>query len=397
MDTAKIIRKSFKFRIYPSKAQTETLLMTLDLCRELYNAALQERRDAWKLNRVSVSYYDQNKQLPEIKRLREDLNNNYGQVLQEVLRKVDKSFRDFFSRIGKGEKAGFPRFKSDSRFNSFCYPQKGFSLTDNKLYLSKIGKIKIKPSRNIIGKVKTCTVKREIDKWFVVFSVETLSEPLPKTGKEIGIDVGIENFATLSDGRQIENSKFYQSTQNKLRVAQRRVSRRNKFSNGWKKAQKQVAVIHTKIKNQRADFQHKLSTNTVKNFDLIAIEKLNISGMAKSFLSKQINDVSWSRFFQMLRYKAESAGKKLIEVNPRGTSQTCICGKTVKKDLSVRLHECDKCGLNEHRDIVSAKVILRLGQAAEMPPSEKVSHKDKTYVVTQSVSLESLSVSVLNG
>ncbi|MCD9186735.1 MAG: transposase [Pyrinomonadaceae bacterium] len=367
MNTAKTIKKSYKFRIYPTKAQTKTLEMTLDLCRELYNAALQERRDAWKLERKSISLYDQQNQLPKIKKIREDLNSVYSQVLREPLRSLDNAFSSFFSRVKKGEKAGFPRFKSQNRFNSFCYPQSGFDLVENNLKLSKIGKIKIKLSRNIVGKIKTCTIKREIDKWFVFFVVETKGEPLPKTGKEIGLDVGLENFVTLSDGMQINNSRYLETAQKQLRKAQRRVSRRKKGSHGRRKAVLQVKKIHQKIRNQRADFQHKLSTNLIKNYDLIAIEKLNIRGMSKGIFSKQINDVAWSNFFNMLRYKAESADKKLVEVNPNGTSQICICGERVEKDLSIRVHHCQKCGLKENRDIVSAKVILEraLGQSVK--------------------------------
>lgn len=359
METAKVIRKSYKFRIYPSRAQTLVLENTLEICRELYNAALQERRDAWRLNRISINYFDQNRQLTEIKAIRTDLNTVYSQVLQDVLKRVDKTFNAFFLRVQKGEKFGFPRFKSQNRFDSFCYTQSGFSLTGNKITLSKIGKIKIKLSRNIQGKVKTCTIKRDTGKWFVVFSVETSSEFLPKTGKQIGIDVGIENFATFSDGTQIENFKYFETAQKKLRVAQRRVTRRKKGSNRRRKAVLQVSKIQAKIKNQRADFAHKLSTKLVKEFDLIAIEKLNIKGMSKGFLAKQVNDVAWSGFFNMLRYKAESADKKLVEVNPNGTSQICICGAKCEKTLKIRRHNCDGCGLNEHRDIVSAKVILQ--------------------------------------
>ena len=340
----------------------KTFERTLDLCRELYNAALRERRDAWKLNRIRISYYDQQNQLPELKKIREDLKSVYAQVLREPLRNLDKAFQAFFARIKCNKKAGFPRFKSASRFNSFCYPQNAnnaFSLSGNKLHLSKIGKVKIKLSRPVEGLIKTCTIKRENAKWFVLFSVELAPEPLPKTGKQIGIDAGIESFITLSDGRQIENFKYFQSSQNKLRVAQRSVARKKKGSNSRRKAVLRLKKIHSRIKNQRSDFQHKISTRLVRDFDLIAIEKLNISGMSKGILAKQINDAAWSSFFNMLRYKAESADKKLIEVNPKGTSQTCICGERVEKDLSVRLHKCEKCGLSAHRDIVSAKVILQ--------------------------------------
>lgn len=342
----------------------KTLDATLDLCRELYNAALQERRDAWKLNRVSVSYFEQASQLSEIKAIRDDLNSVHSQVLQDVLKRLDKTFKAFFERVKRKEKAGFPRFKSQNRFDSFCFPQSGFSLTDNKLHLSKIGKIKIKLSRPVIGKVKTCAIKRELDKWFVIFSVKTAAEALPKTNRQIGIDAGIESFMTLSDGTQIENFRFFERTQKQLKKAQRKLSRRRKFSGRWRKAALQVAKIHSKIKNQRSDFQHKISTQLVKDFDLIAIEKLNILGMSRSVLAKQVNDAAWSSFFQKLKYKAENAGKSVIEVNPQHTSQDCsTCGERVKKSLGVREHHCPKCGLKIHRDENAAINILKLGQS----------------------------------
>jgi len=252
------------------------------------------------------------------------------------------------------------------------------------LFLSKIGKVKVRLSRNVLGKVKTCTIKREVSGWFVIFTVETEKEVLPKTGKQIGIDVGIESFATLSDGRQIENFKYFETFQKRLRVAQRKVSRRKKGSNQRRKAVLRLRKIHQKIKNQRNDFAHKVSFQLVKEFDLIAIENLNILGMSKGILAKQIHDVAWNSFFQKLTYKAENAGRQLIKVNPNGTSQTCICGGLVKKTLSVRHHYCLKCGYFNHRDIVSAKVILNraVGQTVET----------LTYAVGQSVVSESPSI-----
>lgn len=326
---------------------------------------MQERRDAWKLNRVSISCFDQINQLPVIRQTNIEYKNILSRVLEDVLRRIDKTFKSFFNRINKG-KAGFPRFKNKKNYDSFSYSRNGFWLRNNKLELSKIGKVKIKLSRQIQGKVKTCTIKREIDKWFAVFSVETLVNPLPKTNKQIGIDAGIENFITLSDGIQIENPRCFEKFQKKLRIAQRRVSRRKKGGNRRRKAVLQLRKIHWKIKNQRNDFHHKLSTNLVKNYDLIAIEKLNISGMSKGLLSKQINDVAWYSFFQMLKYKAENAGKTLIEVSPNYTSQDCSnCGERTKKSLSVRVHHCLKCGLKIHRDENAAINILNsaLGQS----------------------------------
>lgn len=360
------IKKTYKFRLYPSKIQTAKLSETLDLCRELYNASLQERRDAWKLNRVNITQYDQSSQLPELKQVREDLNLVYSQVLQDVLKRVDRSFQNFFRRVKQKTKAGFPRFQGVNRYNSFTYKQLGFHITEQgKLHLSKIGQIKLRLHRPIVGKMKTLTISREGSKWYACFSVEIDTQPLEPTNKAIGIDVGIENFATLSDGTQIDNWKYYEAEHKRLRIAQRRVARRKKDSNRKRKAIAQLRKIHKNIFNRRNDFQHKLSTMLIREYDLIAVEKLNILGMSKSILSKQIHDVAWSSFFNKLRCKAECAGRKLIEVDPRGTSQRCTCGEVVKKGLSVRWHHCPKCGLSEHRDIVSAQNILSLGLSGQ--------------------------------
>ncbi len=357
-----IIQKSYRFRICePTKPVLATLEQNLNLCRNLYNAALQERRDAYKLNKISLNYYDQAKQLKEIKQTNSEYCGIHSQVLQDVLKRLDKTFKSFFERVKHKKKAGFPRFKGANRYDSFCFPQSGFSISGNKLTLSKIGTVKLKLSRQIIGKVKTCTIKREIDKWFVVFTIEGEAEHLPKTGKQIGLDMGIESFATLSDGTQIDNWKYYESEQKELRRAQRGVSRKKKGSNNRRKAVLRLCKIHRKIKNRRADFQHKISTFLVRNFDVICIEKLNIRGLSKGILSKQIHDVSWSSFFQKLKYKVENTGKQLKEVNPAFTSQTCICGHRQKKTLSQRQHICSECGYSKHRDIVSAEIILSLG------------------------------------
>ncbi|MEJ7861528.1 MAG: transposase [Pyrinomonadaceae bacterium] len=368
----KTIIKAYKFRLQTSKAVEAKLENTLNLCRELYNSALRERKDAWTINRINVNRFDQDKQLPEIKKTNPEYKDIHSQVLQDVLKRLDKSFQSFFRRVKQSVKAGFPRFKGKNWFDSFCYAQSGFSLSGSHLTLSKIGKVKIKLSRSVIGKIKTCTIKKEIDKWFVIFTVETLPEPLDKTGESVGLDVGISAFATLSDGTQIDNFKYYESTQKKLRIAQRRVSRRKKGSNQRRKAVLQLKKIHRKIRNQRNDFQHKVSTYLVKTYDLIAIEKLNILGMSRGILSKQVNDAAWNSFFQKLRYKVENTGKKSIEVNPNGTSQICSsCSEIVKKDLSVRVHHCHHCNLTIDRDENAALNILRLG----------LSLKDVTYSV----------------
>ncbi len=361
--------QAFKYKVKTPNKQTATKLENhLVACCELYNAALQERRDAYKLNRISLNYYDQANQLSDIKEIRDDLTEIHSQVLQDILKRVDKTFKSFFARIKRKEKAGFPRFKSAKKFDSFCFPQSGFKLNGDKLTLSKIGSVRLRLSRPIEGKIKTCTIKREVSGWFVVFTVENEVKPLPKTSKAVGLDAGIESFVTLSDGAQIENFKYYESTQKHLRKAQRKVSRRKKGSNSRRKAVVILRKIHERIYNQRNDFQHKVSTHLINQYDLIAIEKLSILGMSRGILSKQVNDVSWSSFFQKLKYKAENADKTLIEVNPAYTSQDCSdCGNRVKKDLSVRVHHCLKCGLRLHRDTNAAKNILNkaVGQTVE--------------------------------
>lgn len=357
-------KKTYKFRVFPSKAQVRKLEMTLDICRETYNSALQERRDAWRLNRINISNQDQEKQLPEIKKIRDDLNLVYSQVLQDVLKRVDRSFQNFFNRVKRKEKAGFPRFQGKSRYNSFTFKQSGFNLENGKLSLSKIGKIKIKLHREIIGKVKTLTVSRDsCGKWFACFSVETEQEKLELLNNSVGIDCGIKTFAALSDGIEIDNPRFLRSDEKRLAVAQRRLSKQPKGAKERYKKRKIVAKIHTRIRNRRSNFAHQISNFLVKNYQNIFFENLNVKGMMKNHhLSKAIGDASWNQLINFSIYKAENAGRTVKLVNPRNTSQQCSqCGEIVKKDLSVRIHHCLNCGLVLDRDINAARNILRIG------------------------------------
>lgn len=366
---------SYKFRIYPSKSQTRKLETTLDICRELYNSALQERRDAWKLNRINITNQDQEKQLPEIKKIREDLNLVYSQVLQDVLKRVDRSFQNFFNRVKRKEKAGFPRFQNKSRYNSFTFKQSGFNLKSGKLNLSKIGKVKIKLHRQIIGKVKTLTISRDsCGKWFACFSVETKEEMLEPTNKVIGIDVGVSTFATLSDGVEIDNPRFLKTDEKRLAIAQKRLSKQAKGTKERYKKRKIVAKIHSRIKNRRSNFAHQVSSFLVKNYDVIFFESLNVKAMMKNHcLSKAIGDAAWNQLINFSLYKAENAGRTVKLVNPRNTSQQCSqCGEIVKKDLSVRVHHCLKCGLVLDRDLnaainIKTRGLASLGYALEAP------------------------------
>src|SRR5262245_23291540 len=357
---------------------------TLNVCRELYNAAIQERRDAYRINGVSVNYHAQAIQLPQIKKVRDDLGAVYSQVLQDTLRRVDKAFDAFFRRVRNGETPGYPRFKTASRFDSSTYPQSGFRLEGDKLHLSKIGSCRIRLSRPVEGTIKTCMIKREPDGWYVIFAVEeNQCRFFPKTGDAVGIDVGIENFATLSTGEVVENPKHYRRGERELKTAQRTVSRRpNKRSNRRRKAVTSLAKKHQKIQRQRADFHHKTALNLIQEFDAITVEDLNVRGMVKNHhLAKSISDAGWSQFILILTSKAEEAGRKVIKVNPSYTSQDCSqCGHRVRKTLATREHRCDKCGFVAHRDHNSAIAIKgRAGLSGMVPLQESREPRISTY------------------
>jgi putative transposase len=357
------MRISFKYRIYPNREQAEALTFQLREACDLYNAALEERVGAWKLCRKSISYYDQAKQLKAMRA--ENLIGvaNFS-CCQDVLRRLDKTFAAFFARIQRGEKAGFPRFRPSHRYDTLTFPSynDGCKLIDRTVRIQGVGVIKIKLHRPVAGTIKTVSIQREAGRWFVIFSVEGAAQPLPRSSQTIGIDLGLTTFATLSDGSEIDNPRLYREAQRRLRVAQRRVARRtNKRSHRRRKAVTILARQHTHVQNQRNDFHHKVSRTLVNHYGVIAVEDLKIKGMASGMLAQSVHDVGWGSFLNKLAYKAESAGRVFIKVDPRGTGQTCICGQRVPKTLSQRWHSCPSCGLAQGRDHVSAQVILRLG------------------------------------
>ena len=360
--------KSFKYRIYPTKDQEQKLIDTLTTCRFLYNNSLSERIEKYKENKEHVNYTKQANALAEGKNKYQILV--HSQVLQETLKRLDKSFQNFFRRIKERKvKAGFPRFKSEDRFNSFCYPQSGFRITNDckKIRLSKIGDIKIKYSREIPSKPKTCIVKRDIEQWYVVLTSEVEKKVKSSHNlKVVGIDVGITNFCTLSDGTVIENPRTLKKSEEKLSKEQRILSKRVKGSKNRYKQRIIVSKVHRKIRNQRSDFLHKVSTDLVKKYDTIIFEDLNIKGMLKNHkLAKHISDCSWSKLIELTSHKAEEAGSEVSKVSARNTSQTCSgCGKLVPKTLADRIHICPFCGLVMDRDLnASVNIRNRAGTA----------------------------------
>lgn len=287
-------------------------------------------------------------------------------MLQNVQVRVDLALKAFFRRVKSGEKPGYPRFKGKGRYDSITYKQLGFGIKDGKLHLAKIGDIKIKLHRPIEGTIKTCTIRRmPTGKWFACFSVEIEDAPLPpwKGGSVVGIDVGLESFATLSNGEKIANPRFFRVEEKSLAKAQRSLSRAPRGTLERKKALRVVERVHERIANRRSDFAHQVSHHLVNRFGFIAFEDLNIQNMLKNHcLAKSISDVAWNMLVKSTESKAAYAGSKVVLVDPRQTSQMCSrCGLIVKKDLSERVHRCPECGLSMDRDLNAAINILRLG------------------------------------
>jgi putative transposase len=358
--------KAYKFRIYPTKSQRTKMEQTLDLCRWTYNKTLEIRKNAWENEGKSLSKYETNNLLPEWKADKPELKDVFSQVLQNVHERVDLALKAFLRRVKAGEKPGYPRFRGRGRYDSFTYPQKGFKIDSGKLYLSKIGNIKINLHRPIEGKIKRLTVRRAATgKWYACFSVEIEDQPKPpwKDGSLVGIDVGLESFATLSNGEKISNPRFFREEEHELARAQRKLSKAPKGTPDRKKALKVVQRVHERISNRRTDFAHQISHRLVDQFGFIAFEDLNIQNMLKNHcLAKSISDVAWGMLVKATESKAVYAGSKVVLVDPRNTSQMCSrCGLIVKKDLSERVHRCHECGLSMDRDLNAAINILRLG------------------------------------
>ncbi len=268
------IRKTYKYKLKPTTEQERALDRALMLCRHVYNAAIEERREAWQRCGIFVGYYQQKAELPGIKAGLPEYSEVNSQVLQDVVQRVDRAFQAFFRRARAGETPGYPRFHGRNRYNSFTYPQVGehggARLDNGFLVLSKIGLVAVRWSRPLEGTPKTVTISREADGWYACFScADVPMQPLPATGQETGIDLGLEAFATTSDGTRIFHPGWYRKAERRLKTAQRRVSRRKKESNRRRKAVKLLAKAHLKVKRQRADFHHKTALALVQQNDTI--------------------------------------------------------------------------------------------------------------------------------
>ena len=349
-------------RLYPNETQESHLVRYLNSARYIFNRCLAIRRDSWKEKGKRVTRFDQTAMLTKWRTDDNRIRSVPVGVTRDAIRRVDLAFSGFFRRLKEGKgKAGYPRFKSANRYNSFAISDPGQVVYNGKIRVSKIGDIRCRNLRPIESKIKVLRVVRRAGKWFAQLTIDDRKQTPEKRPVEnaIGMDVGLNSFAVGSDGSCIGNPRFYRSLERKLQRAGRSVSRKKKWGNNRRKAVLRLQRVHERIRNCRSNFTHQVSRRIVDQYDLIAVEKLNIKGMVQGRLAKSILDAAWGQFIYRLRYKAEKAGSQLVEVDPHGTTQECSqCGETVKKDLSERVHNCPNCGLILCRDENAAINIL---------------------------------------
>lgn len=363
------MKRSYKYRIYPSRKQAKLLNEMLGIHRGIYNDALHHRIMVWRQHRVSIGLYNQTYELKAIRALEPNVAWCNYNSLNRTLRRLDKAYKAFFRRIKSGEKkVGFPRFKGYRFFNSIEYTyDNGIRLKgDNRLYIQNIGLIRLFYHRPIPddARIKVAVIKRDnLGKWSVVLQIELPDPQLAmRRDPAVGIDMGLEVFCALSTGELIDNPRWFRQAEEKLAVLQKRRARCKRGSRQYCTLSKQISRLHQRTANQRHDFHNQLSTRLIREFGTVAVEKLNIKGLAKSHVSKSIGDAGWGQFLAMLEYKALEHGSQFAKVNARNTSQLCsACGCIVKKSLSVREHNCPECGYIANRDVNAARVILSRG------------------------------------
>jgi len=365
------MQRTYKFRMYPTKDNERKLEWTLEKCRLVYNDMLEGLNNQDKPNR-----YELQAMLPKLKEQFPELKGVHSKTLQYEPYRLFSNLRALSELKNNGRKVGRLRFKGRGWFKTFTYNQTGFKITPHEtrydtLCLSKIGDIPFIKHRDIEGQIKQVTVKRQLSgRWFVSITAETKEEPEKTTNTmKVGIDLGLDSFVHDTNGTKTDHPRCLRKSLDKLKREQRRLSRKKKGSSNRIKQRITVARVHERVVNQRDDFLHKLSHHYTANYGFIAVEHLNISGMVRNhYLAQSIMDASWSRFIQMLGYKAERAGSQLVMVDPKGTTQRCSqCGRTVHKTLAVRTHRC-LCGFVAERDYNSAINILNRALGRE--PSE---------------------------
>jgi putative transposase len=369
---------SYKYLIFPNKITQWKLAENLDACRWLYNRLLKDLNDA-KEKGIKLRTYDTQNMIPSMKLENPKLNLVYSKVLQMVNYTLWSNIKGLSASKKNGRKIGHIRFKGYGWYNTMNYNQSGFKIDQDHglLHLSKIGEMRIKIYRKIEGCIKAVIIKREGERWFAIVQADQEPQTLPETEEAIGLDVGLTSFVVDSEGNDIENPRWAEQSAEKMAKLQRKLARTEKGSNNRNTIQDKIAKLHKRINCQRDDFLHKLSRMYVNSFDIICVEDLDVKGLKEkgqnNGMHRSIHDASWSKFIFMLSYKAQSAGRKLIKVDPRNTTQRCsACGSIVKKDLSVRVHECPYCGFSCDRDYNASRNILIVGMEQPVVPIESI-------------------------
>ncbi|MDV3278746.1 MAG: transposase [Nitrososphaerales archaeon] len=356
---------TYRFRLYPTKTQEHLMNETLETCRLLFNNMLADKKEN------GTGFYEQKKAIASMKPCNKFLKAVHSQVLQDVALRLDKAYQAFFVGLAKR-----PMFKRKGKYNAFRYPQLGgFRVIGNRLRLSKIDSIKMKVHGPIGGTPKTCTILRDADQWYACISAEMGNhKPMERVvGKPIGVDLGITNLATLSDGIVFPNPRYLRDSTQRITHLQKSLSRKRLGSNNRLKTKMALAKAWRKVRNRRGDTAHKVSRQLANNYSTIVFEDLHIPSMVKNhYLASAIMDASWGQLRRLTAYKAERRGGRVILVEPSGTSQKCSgCGEVVPKELSERVHRCPRCGLSLDRDVNAARNILKLGleraRAEEQP------------------------------
>ena len=346
---------SYKFRLYPTKEQTEKLELSLEICRRTYNYLLAELDKGF--TKVELANY-----LLDLKIVNPEMKEVYSKVIQKENDNLFSNLSGLSALKKNGNKVGRLRFKGKGWKKTFTFNQSGFKLVDKKLYLSKIGEIKIKVHREVLGKIKQVIIKREINKWYAIIQTDANIQII-KGDKEIGLDFGLINFYTDNEGNKVSIPNNIQQIQNKLKKAHKNLSKKKKGSKRRLKAINRLQNTYQKQTNMKNDFFHKLSYKLVTNCKVIAIEDLDLKGlMMKTYNAKNYQISSWKTFItKYLTYKAESAGCKILVVDRfEPTTQKCSnCGSLRKLELSERTYNCSNCGLSLDRDTNSAKNIIK--------------------------------------
>ena len=337
--------------------------LLLHLC-ELYNAALQERKEAWARNRKSVFYHEQQKELTELRSECPEYSSFPAFLQRDPLKRLDRAFQGFFRRVKAHEEPGYPRFRSCERYDSFSVDSQNFRIENGTLIITKLGGLRFKTQAKMKGKPKVIQVKRFGGKWraFIVCDIGTAPEK-HSVQKAVGIDVGLTRLAVLSDGTEIKNPRWTKQFEEKLAQANRKLSRKHRGSRNRFKCKEHLRRLYQRIVGKRKAYLHAVSGELVRRYDLIVYENLNVSEMGKGDFAKSIMDAAWGELIWQISYKAEWAGRYAIAVDPRGTSQVCSgCGAIVQKTLWNKTHNCPKCGLSLSRDLNASRNILERGR-----------------------------------